>query len=111
MEDMDANCCDCEVPPLLVQPLVENAIKHGIATLVEGGEVAIRGRRLHQFVSLVIENPFDPDAPDTRRNGFGLISVRNRLAARYGNAARLDVQVHGDRYRVALTLPCEAFSN
>jgi len=109
MQDMDVNCCDCEVPPLLVQPLVENAIKHGIATLVEGGEVAIRGRRLHRFISLVIENPFDPEAPETRRNGFGLISVRNRLAARYGNAARLEIQVTDDRYRVALTLPCEDF--
>lgn len=42
VQDIDAGCADCEVPPLLVQPLVENAIKHGIATLVEGGEINMR---------------------------------------------------------------------
>ena len=105
-QDFDAGCEDCEVPPLLVQPLVENAIKHGIATLIEGGEISIIGRRLPKFVSVVVENPFDPEAPATRRNGFGLASVRNRLRARYGNTARLDIHVEDQRYRVALTLPC-----
>ncbi len=106
-QDFDPECADCEVPPLLVQPLVENAIKHGIAMLVEGGEITIVGRRLPKFVSVVVENPFDPDSPATRRNGFGLISVRNRLQARYGNTARMDIQVENQRYRVALTLPCD----
>lgn len=107
-QDFDAGCDDLDVPPLLVQPLVENAIKHGIAMLVEGGEISIIGRRFPKFVSVVIENPFDPDSPATRRNGFGLISVRNRLRARYGSAARMDIHVENQRYRVALTLPCEA---
>ncbi len=107
-QDFDAECADCEVPPLLVQPLVENAVKHGIATLVEGGEVSMTGRRSRDGVRLVIENPFDPDAPETRKSGFGLISVRNRLHARFGNAARLDIQVDHNHYRVVLSLPCEA---
>lgn len=110
-QDFDAGCADCEVPPLLVQPLVENAIKHGIAMLVEGGEISIVGRRLPRFVSVVVENPFDPDSPATRRNGFGLISVRNRLHARYGNTARMDIQVENQRYRVALTLPCAVLND
>ncbi len=108
VQDFDAACADCEVPPLLVQPLVENAIKHGIATLVEGGEISITGRRMRDSVRVAIENPFDPDAPETRRNGFGLLSVRSRLNARYGGSARLDIQVDRDRYRVTLTVPCDA---
>jgi two-component system, LytTR family, sensor histidine kinase AlgZ len=44
-QEVDPECADCEVPPLMVQPLVENAIKHGIANLVEGGEIAMRARR------------------------------------------------------------------
>lgn len=109
-QDFEQACGNCEVPPLLVQPLVENSIKHGIATLVEGGEIAMSGRRMRDFVQIVIENPFDPEAPETRRNGFGLASVRNRLSARYGPAARLDIQVEGNRYRVMLTIPCDGFS-
>ncbi len=107
-QDFDTACTLCEVPPLLVQPLIENSIKHGIATLVEGGEIAMTGRRSRDFMRIVIENPFDPDAPETRRNGFGLASVRNRLRARYGSAARVDIYVEGNRYRVVLTIPCDA---
>jgi two-component system, LytTR family, sensor histidine kinase AlgZ len=108
VQDIDDGCADCEVPPLLVQPLVENAIKHGIATLVEGGEINMRGRRSRDEMRFVIENPFDPEAPSTRRNGIGLANVRNRLEARYGGAARLDIEVDENRYRVIMTLPCAA---
>ncbi len=106
--DLDPACEDCEVPPLLVQPLIENAIKHGVATLVEGGEIAIRGRRVQNVVCIVIENPFDPEAPAARESGFGLFSVRSRLNARYGKAGRLETEVNNNCYRVVLTLPCEA---
>ncbi|MGI9074077.1 MAG: sensor histidine kinase [Bryobacteraceae bacterium] len=104
-QEFDPECADCEVPPLVVQPLVENAIKHGIATLIEGGEIAMTGRCWRDGIRFVIENPFDPEAPSTRRNGFGLRNVRNRLQARYGNAARLEIQVDQNRYRVVLSLP------
>jgi two-component system sensor histidine kinase AlgZ len=106
VENIESECGDCEVPPLLVQPLVENAIKHGIATLVDGGEISMRGRRTADTLRFVIENPFDPEAPSTRKNGIGLANVRNRLEARYGNAARLEIEVEGERYRVVLSLPC-----
>ena len=106
VQDIDEGCGDCEVPPLLVQPLVENAIKHGIATLVDGGEISMRGRRSQERMRFTIENEFDPEAPSSRKNGIGLANVRNRLAARYGNDARIDVEVDGTRYRVVLSLPC-----
>src|SRR5256885_7822536 len=105
MEDIEAGCGDCEVPPLMVQPLVENAIKHGIATLVDGGEISMRARRSSDGMRFVIENPYDPEAPSTYRNGIGLANVRNRLEARYGNAARLEIEVNANRYRVVLWLP------
>jgi two-component system sensor histidine kinase AlgZ len=105
-QSFESGCTECDVPPLLVQPLIENAIKHGIATLVEGGEISMIGTRTREVVRIVIENPFDPDAPEVRKNGFGLISVRNRLYARYGDAARMDIQVERNHYRVILTVPC-----
>lgn len=107
-QDFDPVCSDCEVPPLLVQPLVENAIKHGIATLTDGGEISMSGHRVRDFIRVAIENPFDPEAPAARRSGFGLASVRNRLHARYGTAARLDVEVNQNRYRATLSLPYSA---
>src|SRR6266446_5308463 len=105
LEDIEPGCGDCEVPPLMVQPLVENAIKHGIATLVDGGEISMRARRSSDGMRFVIENPYDPEAPSTHRNGIGLANVRNRLEARYGKAARMEVEVDANRYRVVLSLP------
>ncbi|MGH9583454.1 MAG: sensor histidine kinase [Bryobacteraceae bacterium] len=107
LEDMDPGCAECQIPPLLVQPLIENAIKHGIATLAGGGEIAMKTRRFRDAVRVVIENPFDPEAPPAPQSGFGLLSVRNRLQARFGAAARLDIEVEKDRYRVVLSLPCQ----
>jgi len=105
MQDFGADCGDCEVPPLLVQPLVENAIKHGIATLTEGGEIGFSVRRRRDVLHITVENPFDPDAPAARKTGFGLVNVRNRLQARYGAAGKLDIQVDQNRYRVMLSFP------
>lgn len=104
-QEFDSDCGDCDVPPLLVQPLVENAIKHGIATLTEGGEIGLCIQRLRDSMRIIVENPFDPDAPPARKTGFGLVNVRNRLQARYGAAGKLDIQVEDHRYRVTLSFP------
>jgi two-component system sensor histidine kinase AlgZ len=104
-QEFDGDCKDCEVPPLLVQPLIENAIKHGIATLVEGGEIGMSGKRMRDGIKVTIENPFDPEAPAAEKSGFGLINVRNRLEARYGKAARLDIYVEDKMYKVVLSVP------
>jgi two-component system sensor histidine kinase AlgZ len=106
-QDFDRECGNCDVPPLLLQPLVENSIKHGIATLVEGGEIGITGRRSKEIMRVTVENPYDPEAPATGKSGFGLINVRNRLEARWGTAAKLEVNVDDHRYRVTMAFPCD----
>ena len=107
-QDMDPACSDCDVPALLIQPLVENAVKHGIAMMAEGGEIAMSGRRDNDLLRFTITNPFDPEAPSEGRNGLGLRNVRDRLESRYGGAARMEIQVDERLYRVALTLPVRA---
>jgi LytS/YehU family sensor histidine kinase len=103
--NFDGACDDCEVPPLLLQPLVENAIKHGVASLIDGGEITMSAWMSNGLLHFTIENPFDPDAPAQRKSGFGLVNVRKRLQARYGAAAKLDIQVEKPLYRVALSVP------
>ncbi len=104
---MDEDCRECLVPPLLLQPLIENAIKHGISGLLEGGEVRLEAHRGTRYLHLTMENAFDPDSPSLRRNGIGLANVRRRLEARYGTDAGLNVSVLENRYRVELTLPAD----
>ncbi len=61
----------CAVPPLLLQPLVENAVTHGIAHLLEGGAIRIAAGRRGDFVEIAVENPRDPEARDAPASGSG----------------------------------------
>jgi sensor histidine kinase YesM len=97
----------CWLPPLLLQPLVENAVKHGIASLPEGGEVRLAAERQNGRLEIVVENSWDPDAPPRRSGGMGLKNVRHRLEARYGKDASLRVNTEGELFQVSLSFPAE----
>jgi two-component system, LytTR family, sensor histidine kinase AlgZ len=97
----------CLVPPLLLQPLVENAVKHGIAGLPEGGEIRLAVQRQNGRLAILVENSWDPDAPPRRSGGLGLKNVQQRLDARYGKDANLRVNTEGDLFQVSLSLPVE----
>lgn len=105
-QDIDEGCGGCVVPALIVQPLVENAIKHGISGMLEGGTVTLQVRCNDGILRVRVSNPFDPESPSEKRNGIGLSNIRQRLAARYGDAARLVVDSSGDVYRAEIWLPC-----
>jgi two-component system sensor histidine kinase AlgZ len=96
------------VPPLLLQPLVENAVRHGVSNLTEGGWIRIEiGRGSAKNLSIKIENNFDPETPSRKGASIGLRNVRQRLDTAYGDRARFDVRTHGDRFVVSLELPAE----
>jgi signal transduction histidine kinase len=95
----------CLVPPLLLQPLVENAITHGIAHMLEGGTVTVRAERTGGLLRIVAENPCEPDRPRRRGAGVGLANVRARLRTLHGNDAVLSAGEHDAVWRVELTMP------
>lgn len=96
-----------QLPPLLLQPLVENAVRHGIAHLVEGGELKLSARREGPFLRLQLDNDRDPDAPAGQGTGLGLANVRGRLAAFYGGRASMRVKIAETTCEVELDLPAE----
>lgn len=98
----------CLLPPLLLQPLVENAVKHGIASLPEGGEIRLAAERQNGRLSIVVENSWDPEAPPRRSGGMGLTNVQRRLEARYGKDATVRVNTEGELFQVSLSLPAES---
>ncbi|MGH7741319.1 MAG: sensor histidine kinase [Candidatus Eiseniibacteriota bacterium] len=95
----------CQVPPLLIQPLIENAVKHGVADRIEGGTVSVTATVRDGSLEISVENPRDPDAPPRRGQGLGLDNVRQRLTALDSRHARLDVFSEAQAYRVRLCLP------
>jgi hypothetical protein len=105
--DAEPEVGNCLVPPLLLQPLVENAITHGIAHTIEGGTVLVTARRQGGRLTVVVENPCDPDRPRTGGSGVGVANVRSRLAALHGTDARLETSEADGTWRVELVLPVE----
>lgn len=101
---VDPAASACLVPSLILQPLVENAIGRGIATLVDGGAVRVRVTRQGERLEVVVENPFEA-ASVARGEGLGLANVRSRLAAVYGAAASLEIESAPPLFRVRLTVP------
>ena len=104
-EKISAESDDIEMPPLLLQPLIENAIAHGIAHLPEGGLVRLSAENANGHVSLAVENSFDPESTPVRKSGLGLKNVRERLEARYGKEANMRVTAEDGKFRVELSFP------
>jgi LytS/YehU family sensor histidine kinase len=94
------------VPRLLLQPLVENAVQHGVMKRHGGGEVSVRTRLDGAKLVCVVEDN-GPGLPETetRPGAFGLASVRRRLALRYADAASLRLESSSSGMRSIVELP------
>jgi len=92
--DLPPELAALQIPPLLLQPLVENAIKHGLEPAIEGGELRVSARlEAGQLVLEVADGGVGLAAtPAADGTHFGLHQIRERIATRYGSAARLDLR-------------------
>jgi two-component system, LytTR family, sensor kinase len=105
--DVPEELLRARVPSLILQPIVENAVKHGIAKSVQGGAIAISAARRNGTLTLSVANdgPGFPADWERARKGIGLENVRERLVSLYGAEAELRVE---DRTRgpcVAIVVP------
>ena len=96
------------VPGLTVQPLLENAIYHGIEPLENGGTVTVSGRVVDGEIEIVVSNPVARDGAtsDPRAgNRLALDNIRQRLDLAYGGRGSLTVEQQPDRYEVTVRFP------
>jgi two-component system LytT family sensor kinase len=110
--EVDDQVLQAEVPVLSIQPLVENAIKHGVAPRPSPGFVRIRIKRHDEEIAVEISNsgPFLQAAGDAGSNGVGLANVRRRLALCYGNENNLEISSAGDVTAVRFSIPAARLS-
>ncbi|MCE2659882.1 MAG: histidine kinase [Rubrivivax sp.] len=104
-------CAEVPVPPLILQPLVENSIQHGLEPKVSGGELTIRAQVDHGQLRLEVADTGVGlgSAPPSQGTQFGLEQVRSRLSTLYGTRASLLLQagVDGTGALATLTLPLD----
>jgi signal transduction histidine kinase len=98
--DVDAAAATVPLPPLVLQPLVENAIKHGIEPAIEGGEIEVRGEVRGGMLRLRVSDSGVGIAP-VAPGGMGLSNVRERLSTLYGERGRLSIHRFEPRGTVA----------
>jgi len=106
---VDAAAQEVLVPPLILQPLVENAVRHGIADRPEGGRIALQARVAADRLLLTVEDD-GPGAGTKGGNGVGVGTIRERLSVLYGDQAKLETHQLPTGYRVSIDLPCHEAS-
>ena len=96
---------DARVPGLMLQPLLENAIYHGIEPRPQGGTVTVTGERTAQLISLVVRNPLGERQAEREGNRVALANIRERLALLYGARALVKAGRFDEEYIVTLRFP------
>jgi two-component system sensor histidine kinase AlgZ len=96
------------IPSLTIQPLLENAIYHGIELLPDGGEVNVSGKKVDDELRIVIKNPVAPDhARKQGGNKMAMANIQQRFELAYGGKASVDVEETDSDYSVKLRFPCD----
>jgi two-component system sensor histidine kinase AlgZ len=95
------------VPPMLLQPCLENAVKHGVRHLPEGGCITLRAFVQGPWLYVMMDNPIDPDALPEAGTGTGLVNIKKRLATVYGERARTAWTQHANCFSLEIVLPIQ----
>lgn len=108
--DIAADAAQALLPALCLQPLVENAIGHGVARLADGGTVTIGGWLEHNRLHVTVRNPVAANTPTVPGNRQALSNIERRLGLRYDNAARLHFTHDDTWFTVEMILPQDTTS-
>jgi len=103
--NLDGSCRDHLIPVMLLQPLFENAIKHGVYESIEQVSIEMDCEYKEGYLEICIVNDFDPQAHPRKGTGIGLNNIRERLRLLYKNDKLLRTKVDGTRFYVYLSLP------
>jgi two-component system sensor histidine kinase AlgZ len=106
--ELDAAPSDALLPPLVLQPLLENAVYHGVEPGTASGEVLVRIERRGNRVLACIENPYLEAQAGRAGNRMALDNIRERLALFFDAEARLETRAVDGRYRVEIEIPYRA---
>ena len=99
------SCKNSKIPNLLLQPLIENAIKHGVQESLETININLQAKYSKDKLAITISNNFDREAVPKKGSGIGLKNIQQRLLLIYGRKDLIKYQVVDDVFEVALEIP------
>lgn len=94
-----------KIPQLLIQPLLENAIKHGLYGVTGEVQIRFKAQKSDNYLMVQVENPFDSSGTVAEGTGFGLSSVERRLYLLFGRKDLLDKKIESGTFSVQLKIP------
>jgi sensor histidine kinase YesM len=106
-EFIEGNCLDFKIPVMLLQPLYENAVKHGVYESTESVKIITRAKIIDGFMEIIISNNYDTTPSLRKGTGTGLLNVTRRLELFYGNKATIKTTKENGIYTVTLYLPTD----
>jgi LytS/YehU family sensor histidine kinase len=95
------------IPSMILQPIIENSIKHGVSQLTDLSDIVIRSSIKAQNLQISIENQFDPSYSAKKGTGIGIKNIRNRLVNLYDKVDLLEIEKQENKFIVKLTIPQE----
>ena len=107
-EDIEESCLDVKIPVMLLQPLYENAVKHGVYESTETVKIVTKARLANNNLEIFISNNYDSSQQAAKGTGTGLANVRRRLELTYGNKSSLTGTKENGLYQVSLIIPASA---
>jgi two-component system, LytTR family, sensor kinase len=106
-ENIEEKCLDTKMPVMLLQPLYENAVKHGVYESTERVSITTQAKSIDEHIEITISNNYDPTPSSKRGTGTGLQNVARRLELFYGNKASIKTMKENGIYTVILYIPAD----
>lgn len=104
-EEIDANCLEIKIPVMLLQPLYENAVKHGVYESTESVSIKTTAKLIEGYMEIIIANDYDSSPAIRKGTGTGLLNVSRRLELFYGNKASIKNTKENGVYTVKIYIP------
>lgn len=104
-EFADKECLDVQVPSMLIQPLYENAVKHGVYESIENVKITTKAEIVDGFLEITISNNYDPASVPVKGTGTGILNVSRRLELFYGNKGFINTKKENGVFIVKCLIP------
>lgn len=105
IKEIDEACCNKLLPNMILQPLFENAIKHGIYESTEPVTIKIKCRSIEDILQISIENNFDPQGKTIKGEGIGLENIKKRLSLIYKSPNLLTTEIKDNKFIARILIP------